>query len=113
MRMNPERWDSEPSREGASDQQWSLDDVLRRTQDSGQADDVLEVIEELRKKNPNAQPSEIDTMTYFVLVYLKRRYPDLPLKNEKVLTMASTIAQSLLEDPTAAERMRTLWSQSS
>lgn len=88
-----------------------MDDVLRRTADSGQADDVLETLKHVKSSHPQAKPSEIDTVTHFVIALLKRRYPDLPLKSEKVLTMASTIAQSLVEDPVASERMRLLWSQ--
>ncbi len=109
-------WNSDPSeddraRDELSENAWSLDDVLRRTGDSGQIDDVVETIKQLQEANPQAKPNEIDTITRFVLAFLKRRYPDLPLKSEKVLTMASSIAQSLIEDPVASERMRLLWSQ--
>lgn len=90
-----------------------MEDVLRRTLDAGQGDDVVDTIGQLRKDNPACKPDELDTMTRFVLSFLKRRFPDLPLKSEKVLLMASTIAQSLLEDPVASERIRLLWSQSS
>ncbi|WDI43652.1 hypothetical protein [Bremerella sp. P1] len=114
--MSSNGWNSESSSDDQSRKEnaenpWSMDDVLRRTADSGQADDVLETIKYLQSNNPQAKPSEIDMITRFVLALLKRRYPDLPLKSDKVLTMASTIAQSLVEDPVASERMRLLWSQ--
>ncbi|MBA2116203.1 hypothetical protein [Bremerella alba] len=88
-----------------------MDDVLSRTADSGQTDDVMETLKVLKSSHPQAKLGEIDTATRFVLALLKRRYPDLPLASEKVLTMASTIAQSLVEDPVASERMRLLWAQ--
>ncbi len=114
--MNSKGWnsgssDDDQARKESSDSPWSLDDVLSRTADQGQTDDVLETIKQIKLSHPQSQPSEIDTITRFVLALLKRRYPDLPLRSEKVLTMASTIAQSLVEDPVAKERMRILWSQ--
>lgn len=114
--MNSKGWNSDSSgddrtRKESFEGAWSMDDVLRRTADSGQADDVLETIKHIKSNHPQAKPGEIDTITRFVLALLKRRYPDLPLKSEKVLTMASTIAQSLVEDPVASERMRLLWAQ--
>jgi len=114
--MNSKGWNSDSSgddqsRKENAESAWSMDDVLRRTADSGQADDVTETIKHFMSSHPHAKPSEIDTITRFVLALLKRRYPDLPLKSEKVLTMASTIAQSLVEDPVASQRMKLLWSQ--
>lgn len=114
--MNSKGWNSDssgddPARKENAENAWSMDDVLRRTADSGQVDDVLETIKDIKNSHPHSQPNEIDTITRFVLALLKRRYPDLPLRSEKVLTMASTIAQSLVEDPVANERMRLLWSQ--
>lgn len=114
--MNSKGWNSDSSgddqsRKENAESSWSMEDVLRRTADSGQADDVLETIKHIKGSHPQAKPNEIDTITRFVLALLKRRYPDLPLKSEKVLTMASTIAQSLVEDPVASERMRLLWAQ--
>lgn len=88
-----------------------MEDVLRRTLDGGQGDDVLETIAQLRRDHPAGKPDEIDTMTRFVLAFLKRRFPDLPLSSEKVLVMASTIAHSLVEDPVASQRIGLLWSQ--
>ncbi|MEW4563954.1 hypothetical protein AB1K70_15570 [Bremerella sp. JC770] len=114
--MNSKGWNSDssgddPSRKENAENAWSMDDVLRRTADSGQADDVTETIKHIMSSHPHAKPNEIDTVTRFVLALLKRRYPDLPLKSEKVLTMASSIAQSLIEDPVASQRMKLLWSQ--
>lgn len=117
--MSSEPWKSGSAREGNESNEakpqgeWSMEDVLRRTLDAGQGDDVVDTIDQLRKDNPAAKPDEIDTMTRFVLAFLKKRFPDLPLKSEKVLLMASTIAQSLIEDPVASERIRLLWAQSS
>lgn len=99
------------SKDAAPQGEWSMEDVLRRTLDGGQADDVLETIAQLRRENPAGKPDEIDTMTRFVLAFLRRRFPDLPLNNEKVLVMAATIAQSLVEDPVASQRIGHLWSQ--
>lgn len=114
--MNSEQWKSDSARDASSRSQTDgddlMEDVLRRTLDAGQADDVLEAVAQLRQSNPGSRPDEIDTMTRFVIEYLRRCYPNLPLKSEKVLTMASTIAQSLMEDPVASERMRALWTSS-
>lgn len=114
--MNSEQWKSDSARDEPSrplaEGDGFMEDVLRRTLDAGQADDVLETVAQLQRSNPRAKPDEIDTMTRFVIEYLRRCYPNLPLKNEKVLTMASTIAQSLIDDPVASERMRALWTSS-
>ena len=111
--MSSEYWKSDSTRNDSAnsprDEEGLMEDVLRRTLDAGQADDVLETVAQLQRSNPGSRPDEIDTMTHFVIEYLRRCYPNLPLKNEKVLTMASAIAQSLMEDPVASERMRALW----
>jgi len=88
-----------------------LDDVLNQTMDGGQGSEVVETLRKIQSELPNSRPDDLDTVTRFVHTYLKRIFPQLKMSNEKVLTMASTIAQSILEDPVASARFRTLWTQ--
>ncbi len=114
--MNSERWESasgpnRPSSDTDADRDKLLEDVLRQTLDLGQGDDWLETMAELKQEYPQAQSGEVETLTRLVMRYMKRRFPQLPLQNDKVLTMAATIAQSLVEDPIARQRIDALWNQ--
>ncbi|PHS12263.1 MAG: hypothetical protein COA78_08400 [Blastopirellula sp.] len=97
--------------EAIPDQQQLFENVLNSTFSDPDAHAVRQAIVKARADSPEADYTDPEVLTRFVVYLLREKLGAEAISSSTLLSMASTVAQTLLEDPEAKIRLSRLWLQ--